>query len=246
LTPKGLAAKRFAGREGVMSQAGKLAKAARKYGGQIVFQLGQGEAPLRGMLGLNDRSSNGICRGMVNKWIVELANGRDYWSWLAPNGKVNSAAVGNIMVQHIDVGKVNVQKTSGKNVLWPERSGSGALDGDYLKFYGVVPATQNFTSGSARAWANPVAGKVPEEVGTMLKNNVPSGSAYVFFGMSGGGSGHALGAWTAGENVKFYDPNIGQIDFPAADNVARWLAEAVGTTVYKKYDAVSCQWYESV
>lgn len=228
-----------------MSKADKVAKSAKAYGGTMVARLGQGEAPMRAMLGLSEKTNSGICRTMVAKWFIELANGRDYWSWLAPQGKVNSAAVGNLMTVFSDVGKRDVEQTTIEDVRNPRRGkGSSAYFDDYLRLYGVVPSQQTFATGRQSGSKRVSGGRAPEEAGVLIRDMAPGAAAFAFIGMSAYPKGHAVGAFVGGGQVKYYDPNVGQIDFPSTAALARWLAEAVAKLVYGDYTLVSWDWYE--
>ena len=230
-----------------MSKADKLAKAARSYGGVLVARCGQGEPPMRAMLGMNDKTNNGICRTMVAKWFIELKNARDYWSWLTPGGKVNSAAVGNLMMVFADIGKLDVEPTTVEDIKNPKRGkGSTAYFANYLSLYGVFPSKQTFTTGEQNGYSMVAGGRAPEEAGRVIRDMAPGAAAYAFIGMSKGlSSGHAVGAFVAADrSTKYYDPNIGQIDFPSTADLAKWLAKSVGALVYADYTRVGWDWYD--
>lgn len=203
------------------------------------------------VLQLHKKSSNGICRTLVMKWMCERAHGRDFWDWLMPGGRLNVGAVANVAIQHINVGKVDVDPTTMRGMLeqrpgsWREDlSGSTAMMDQYMRYYGnLTTSTQLFVKGKAKHYTADIEGGVPDEMGRLVRDEPPPNPAFLFGGMTGGGGGHALGAETiAGGSVQFYDPNLGEAEFDTADGFADWM-KALGQLVYKKYNMLNYEWY---
>ena len=110
-----------------MSWQSKAIGKLKKNGGRLVTRCGQGEEPMFSVLQLHKKSSQGICRTLVMKWMCERAHGRDFWDWLTPGGKLNVGAVANVTIQHINVGKVDVDPTTMRGML-EQREGSWRED----------------------------------------------------------------------------------------------------------------------
>lgn len=204
----------------------RLSSEAKRRGGRVIYRLAQGEQPLRGMIGLHGQTVGGVCRGLVEKWLVM---GEAFWPWLCPDGKVNAAAVGNIMTHHVNPGMLYGNEAF-------ER-GDGAYSIDYFRFRGliVVPPDRNIPS---------VAGNLFTQIGELIRQEPPNEIALFSLWMYvyGGTDGHALGMRTTDRGtLRFYDPNLGEIEFDSRDGFKDWMENAfVKVKPYAVYDTVKC------
>lgn len=242
-----------------MSWRSKAIGKLKNHGGRLVIRCAQGEQPMLSVLQLHARSSRGICQTLVMKWMCERAHGRDFWDWLCPGGKLSVAAVANVAIQHIQIGTTNGKETYYDNLQnIPEKSrvnrtpgwrvfeGKSAGIKDYLRYYGqLATSTQLFEIGKANHYAETVKGKLPEKIGSLVRDEPPPNPAFFYAAMhdQNDASGHGLGVETLpGGQLQFYDPNLGEVAFESAAGFADWM-KALGKLVYRDFVKVDYEWF---
>lgn len=194
-----------------MGWRGRLISEAKGCGGHVIYRLAQAEQPLLGMIGLHARTAHGICRGLVEKWLVM---GETFWPWLCPDGKVNSAAVGHVMVCHISTGVLT------GSVAF--QRGDQAFSADYFRFCGL-------TEGPWQQFTTSVASNLFTQIGDLIcrlpDNDVASFSLWMY--NCNGSSGHNVGIRiTDRGTVHFYDPNLGEVAFDSRIGFKNWMEKA--------------------
>ncbi|WP_010585284.1 YopT-type cysteine protease domain-containing protein [Schlesneria paludicola] len=220
---------------GFAETAKKIRDAAVKYGGSYI-PYSQCVPPTSTLIESMPQTSDGICKALSAKWIVEHSNGSSLFNWLCTPGTLNvrQSAVANLMLNFMDgtettgafknrswfrKGSMRKEYKSRQNHL----SRQTFMTDKYLQLYGLK--RRNGLRGVGMN-DNPISvGANGSALANMFDSRYlnTKGETYMTIGILGDAGGHALAGYCAGKEVILFDPNYGEFYFPSYDMSYPWI-----------------------
>jgi hypothetical protein len=217
----------------------EIRASATRHFGHCTFRFSQALPPISHLIGSDEKTKNGICQALTNRWIADHANGGSMWNHLYLNvhGQqcFDIAGVRRLMLEQKAGGSFQNQLLA--NERWLASQGVIPFEHPLTKAYAMTGEHAK-VKDAAKALSDVIIGANSSDghylnLGLLKSSTEPQGHAVAVF----------IGARSAsgGPDLVYFDSNLGEFWFPSKVHFKPWLIEAwhtlfnTGNYKYKSY-----------